>query len=64
MSTTSVTPDKPGTPWSRRKDYLAAGIRCDEYGQRASCGDATTDRRKLRRALDRELRQLTQENTP
>lgn len=59
--TTSIVPPKPGKPWSRRKDYLLAGIRQDEYGVRAGCGDARTDRRKMRAVGKREVAKLVHE---
>jgi hypothetical protein len=59
--TTSIVPPKPHKPWSRRKDYLLAGIRQDEYGVRAGCGDARTDRRKMRAVGKREVQRMVHE---
>lgn len=58
MSTVSIEPPKPVTPWSRRREYVAVGLRREDN---APHGNAKHDRRKLRRALDRELQQLTKE---
>lgn len=60
MSTVSIAPEKPVRPFRRQREYLAAGISKDQYGNHIN-GNARNDRRRLRAKLNQELRRLTDE---